>query len=142
MATSAFIGKGATVSYGDIATPTNFVAVAYVKSFGPVSNDSPQIEVTDLQSEASEYINALPTTSETTCTANRDPLNATQIFVRADQEAGNKRYWRYQWYRLGILVETATFLATVKSYSIPTTVNNEAVNFDFVLQRSGAFTWS
>lgn len=142
MATSAFIGKGAKLYYGDVATATNFVAVNYVKTIGTVSEDSPQLEVTDLQSTAEEYINQLATTAETPITCNWDAADATQTFVRTDQQAGNKRFWKVEWYKLGVLVKTATFLATVKSYSVPNTTNKAAVEFNFSLQRSGSPTWT
>ena len=142
MATSAFIGKGAKVYYGDVATATNFTAVNYVKTIGAVSEDSPQLEVTDLQSTAEEYINQLATTAETQMVCNADFADATQTFVRADQQAGNKRYWKIEWYKLGVLVKTATFLATVKSYSYPSTQNKAVVDFQFSLQRSGSPTYS
>ena len=138
MATSAFIGKNAKVYYGDVATATNFIKVNYVKTIGAVSQDSPQLEVTDLESDAEEYINQLPTTAETQVTCNCDFTDATQAFVRTDQGVGTKRYWKIEWYKLGVLAKTGTFIAAVKSWSVPSTENKAAVNFEFSLQRSGA----
>lgn len=58
--TSAVLGAQSQLKLGDGASPEVFTLVAEVLNIGPVGSVAPEVDVTNLDSAAKEYIGGLP----------------------------------------------------------------------------------
>lgn len=58
--TDAVLGAGTQLKLGDGAGPEVFTLVAEILRMGPVGSTAPEVDVTNLDSEAMEYIGGLP----------------------------------------------------------------------------------
>lgn len=145
MATQAFVGRGGQLYRGDVGTPTNFVKVEEMVSVGGMGGTAPQVTATHLESTAAEKLSGLPDTEAIPCVANWLPTHATHnetTGIMADFENGTQRYWQIVWKKLGVVVKRATFLATVSDAKTSDLTNENVVQLNFTLQRSGAPTWA
>ena len=80
MASAATIGYGSTLKKGDGATPEIFTTIAEVFSIEPPSQESDDVEVTNLDSlgRMKEYIAGMGEPGELSFEMNFLPTNATQ----------------------------------------------------------------
>jgi hypothetical protein len=134
------LGRGSKLYRGDIASATNFVQVPQVENIGEIGQESSEVEVTDLDSTAREYLAALPDTSDIAAQILWDPLNAVHQNLNTDQELGTVRYFKIEVYRGTplVLIRTLTFQAFVKRFGKGPFENQTPLRAPISLRRSGS----
>jgi hypothetical protein len=135
------VGRGAKLYYGDTTGPTSFLQVPQCESIGEIGNENPQVEVTDLESTAREYLAGLADSAEIVFGFLADPLNAVHQQMDTDRRNGTVRYWKVEVYRAGSLIRTGTFQGFVKRHAWGPFTNNEATKMPMTIKLSGDVTW-
>mgnify|MGYP003393014364 CR=1 FL=1 len=141
MATAAFVGRGAQLYYGDIATPTNFIKVPQTVSIGEIGTESGDVDASDLDSVEAESVADLPTPGDISFESNYKAADPAHIQLRKDAVAGTQRYFKCEWKKAGVVVESAIFFGNVKKWGLGPTSNRDIVKLPFVIKRSGGITW-
>lgn len=141
MATVAFVGRGAQLYYGNIATADGFVKVPQTVSIGEIGTESGDVDASDLDSVEAESVADLPTPGEISFECNLKAADPAHIQLRKDVVAGTSRYFKVEWKKAGVVVESAVFFGNVKRWGLGPTSNRELVKMPFVIKRSGGITW-
>ena len=136
------VGRGARLYYGDTTGPTNFVQVPQCESIGEIGNEVPEIEVTDLESTAKEYIGGLADSAEIVFSFQADMLNAVHQQMDTDRRNGTTRYWKIEVYRSGSLIRTGTFQGFVKRHGWGPFENQAVLKMPLTIRLSGDVTWT
>lgn len=136
------VGRGAKLYAGDTGSPTNFVPVPQCESIGEISGESQEIEVTDLSSNAREYLAALADSPEIAFALQWDPLNAVHQQMDTDQRAGTRRYWKIEVVRDGTLIRTGTYFAFIKRFGVGPFENQSVVKMNMTHRLSESIVWS
>ena len=136
------VGRGAKLYYGDTTGATNFVQVPQCESIGEIGNESPEVDVTDLDSTAHEYIAGLSDSAEVVFSFLADPLNAVHQQMDTDRRNGTVRYWKVEVYRSGGLIRTGTFQGFVKRHAWGPFENQSVVKMPMTIRLSGEVTWA
>ena len=136
------VGRGARLYYGDISGPTTFIQVPQCESIGEIGNENPQIESTDLESTAKEYLAGLADSAEIVFSFQADVTNAVHQQMETDRRNGTVRYWKVEVYRSGALVRTGTYQAFVKRHAWGPFTNTDIVKMPMVHTLSGEVTWT
>lgn len=140
MATSAQKSQGATIGKGDGASPEVFTTVANINSISGPNLEANDIDVTDLESAAREYLSGIEDSGTIELEGFYDQTNAQHQQMRdnvGSNTAGNYKITLSQ----GSPNETIDFSARVMSFSIGHSVD-EAVTVSMSLKIDGAVTWS
>ena len=95
--TLAVLGKGAQLGLGDGASPQVYTTIAEVLRVGPIGSTNPEVDVTNLDSTAREYIAGLPDGLNVEFEMNFVVGNAQQQSLRSSQEAGSTVALRLLW---------------------------------------------
>lgn len=85
--------KGSQLYLGDAASPETYTKIAQATSLGGPSQENPEIEVTDLDSTAKEYIAGLVDNGEITAALNFDPATTTHQTLNTLLNSGATRNW-------------------------------------------------
>ena len=131
-------GLGATIAYGDSASPEVFTAIGKVVDFGGPSESASEVDDTTLDTTGgfTESIAGLKEAGTVECTMNWGGTNQSQVFT--DFDAGTQKNWKLTWPFSP--VKSDTFLAWVSAVGKPTTAADSAITVAFTLQIVGAPT--
>ena len=97
MTTSAVLGSGATLQLGSGASPQVYTTIAEVLRCGPIGSTNPEVDVTNLDSTAKEYIAGLADGNTVEFTMNWVAGNAQQQSLRSSQAAGSTVNLKMTW---------------------------------------------
>lgn len=95
--TSAVLGSGATLQLGSGASPQVYTTIAEVLRCGPIGSTNPEVDVTNLDSTAKEYIAGLADGNTVEFEMNWLVGNTQQTQLRTDAAAGNTANLRMVW---------------------------------------------
>ena len=87
--TVAVLGSGATLGLGSGASPQVYTTIAEVLRCGPIGSSNPEVDVTNLDSTAKEYIAGLADGNTVEFECNWVVGNAQQQSLRTSQAAGS-----------------------------------------------------
>ena len=95
--TSAVIGSGSTLQLGSGASPQVYTTIAEVLRCGPIGSTNPEVDVTNLDSTAKEYIAGLADGNTVEFDMNWIAGNTQQQSLRTSQAAGSTVNLRMVW---------------------------------------------
>ena len=95
--TSAVLGKNATLQLGSGASPQVYTTIAEVMRCGPIGSTNPEVDVTNLDSTAKEYIAGLADGNNVEFDVNFISGNTQQESLRTSQAAGSTVNLRMVW---------------------------------------------
>lgn len=95
--TAAVLGSGATLQLGSGASPQVYTTIAEVLRCGPIGSTNPEVDVTNLDSTAKEYIAGLADGNNVEFEMNWIAGNTQQEQLRTDQAAGNTINLKMVW---------------------------------------------
>ena len=95
--TAAVLGKGATLGLGDGASPQVYTTIAEVLRCGPIGSTNPEVNVTNLDSTAQEYIAGLADGNTVEFEFNWVVGNTEQQSLRTSQAAGSTVNLQMTW---------------------------------------------
>jgi len=95
--TVAVLGKNATLGLGSGASPQVYTTIAEVLRCGPIGATNPEVDVTNLDSTAKEYIAGLADGNNVEFDVNWVQGNAQQQSLRTSQAAGATVNLRMAW---------------------------------------------
>ena len=95
--TSAVLGKNATLQLGSGASPQVYTTIAEVLRCGPIGSTNPEVDVTNLDSTAKEYIAGLADGNNVEFDVNYIAGNTEQDSLRTSQAAGSTVNLRMVW---------------------------------------------
>lgn len=95
--TSAVLGSGSTLQIGSGASPQVYSTIAEVLRCGPIGSTNPEVDVTNLDSTAKEYIAGLADGNSVEFEMNFIAGNTQQESLRTSQAAGDTVNMRMVW---------------------------------------------
>ena len=95
--TVAVLGKNATLQLGSGASPQVYTTIAEVLRCGPIGSTNPEVDVTNLDSTAKEYIAGLADGNNVEFDVNFIAGNTEQESLRTSQAAGSTVNLRMVW---------------------------------------------
>lgn len=115
--------------------------VGHLTSINPGGAVKTEIDVTDFDSVAAEFLPGLPDYGEATFNGWFDYSDAGQTILRADAEDPDaaSKTWTIEFTRQAAKV---TFDGWVKSYVPTAGAPNDAYGFSTTIRRTGAATWA
>ena len=87
--TGAVLGSGANLQLGSGASPQVYTTIAEVMRCGPIGSSNPEVDVTNLDSTAKEYIAGLSDGNTVDFDVNWLVGNTEQASLRTSQAAGS-----------------------------------------------------
>lgn len=138
--TAAVLGKGATLQLGSGASPQVLTTIAEVLRCGPIGSTNPEVDVTNLDSTAKEYIAGLADGNTVDFDVNWVAGNAQQEALRTAQAAGNTVFLKMVWQTSPLT--NAVFNLVMLKFEIGETTPEQQVMASFSGRISGAITWS
>ena len=138
--TAAVLGKGATLQLGSGASPQVLTTIAEVLRCGPIGSTNPEVDVTNLDSTAKEYIAGLADGNTVDFDVNWVAGNTQQEALRTAQAAGNTVYLKMVWQTSPLT--NAVFNLVMLKFEIGETTPEQQVMASFSGRISGAITWS
>ncbi|NNF65986.1 MAG: outer capsid protein Hoc [Gammaproteobacteria bacterium] len=139
MAVDGFIGSGTELRRGDGAGTEVFTLVSNITNITGPNISKDEVDVTNMDSTAREFISALDNPGSISFTMNWDPSNAQQVLVRSDAEGNSAGNWQIVWSDTDST--QVDFSGEVMSFSINTTPDG-ATTADVEIKISGSLTWS
>ena len=95
--TSAVLGSGATLQLGNGASPQVYTTIAEVLRVGPIGSSNPEVDVTNLDSTAKEYIAGLADGNTVEFEMNGVAGNSQQQSLRTSQASGSTINMKMVW---------------------------------------------
>jgi hypothetical protein len=95
--TVAVLGAGAALGLGSGASPQVYTTIAEVLRCGPIGSSNPEVDVTNLDSTAKEYIAGLADGNTVEFECNWVVGNAQQQSLRTSQAAGSTVNLQMTW---------------------------------------------
>ena len=138
--TAAVLGKGATLQLGSGASPQVLTTIAEVLRCGPIGSTNPEVDVTNLDSTAKEYIAGLADGNTVDFDVNWVAGNAQQEALRTAQAAGNTVFLKMVWQTSPLT--NAVFNLVMLKFEIGETTPEQQVMASFSGRISGSITWS
>lgn len=137
--TSAVLGAGATLQLGSGASPQVYTTIAEVTRCGPIGSSNPEVDVTNLDSTAKEYIAGLADGNTVEFTINY--IQGTQQqSLRTSQAAGSTVNLQMVW---PLSPETkAKFDFVLLDFSMDETTPESAVTATISGRISGSIVWT
>ena len=114
--------QGLTISKGNGASPEVFAEIANVTGHDGPSRENPEIDVSDLNATAKEFLPGLVDNGEISLNVNFDPAATSQTDLLTAQEARTVSNYRITWPGASP-AKTWTFPAFVKSFSTTSSVD-------------------
>lgn len=141
MSTSAVLSQGCIIARGDNASPIVYTTIAEVTSIDGPGASTPEQEVTDLSSNAKEFVSALKDEGTVELEMFLRPNHATQSTLIADHAAGstNTQSWRVT--LTDSPQSTITFNAWVQNFR-PSLGVDQPGTVAVTLRVTGAATWT
>jgi hypothetical protein len=138
--TSAVLGSGATLQLGSGASPQVYTTIAEVLRCGPIGSTNPEVDVTNLDSTAKEYIAGLADGNSVEFDFNFLPSNAQQTTLRTSTAAGSTVNLRMVWPTSP--QQNAQFDLVLLKFEISETTPESQVMASVSGRISGSITWS
>ena len=138
--TSAVLGKNATLQLGSGASPQVLTTIAEVLRCGPIGSTNPEVDVTNLDSTAKEYIAGLADGNTVEFDVNFLAGNAQQLSLQTSQAAGSTVYLQMTWQTSPLY--TATFDLVLLTFEIGETTPEGQVTASISGRITGSITWA
>ena len=137
--TSAVLGSGATLQLGSGASPQVYTTVAEVLRCGPIGSTNPEVDVTNLDSTAKEYIAGLADGNTVEFDVNY--IRGTQQdSLRTSQAAGSTVNMKMVWPTSPNT--TAVFDLVLLQFEMGETTPDSQITASISGRISGSITWS
>ncbi len=138
--TAAVLGKGATLQLGSGASPQAYTTIAEVLRCGPIGSSNPEVDVTNLDSTAKEYIAGLADGNTVEFDMNWLSSNTQQTSLRTSQAAGSTVNLRMVWQTSPLT--RAQFNLVLLTFEMGETTPDAQVTATVSGRISGSITWS
>jgi len=138
--TSAVLGKNATLQLGSGASPQVYTTIAEVLRCGPIGSTNPEVDVTNLDSTAKEFIAGLAEGNTVDFDVNLISSNTQQTSLRTSQAAGSTVNFRMVWQTSPNT--TAQFDLVLLTFEIGETTAESQVSASISGRISGSIVWS
>ena len=138
--TAAVLGKGATLQLGSGASPQAYTTIAEVLRCGPIGSSNPEVDVTNLDSTAKEYIAGLADGNTVEFDMNWLRGNTQQASLRTSQAAGSTVNLRMVWQTSPLT--RAQFNLVLLTFEMGETTPDAQVTATVSGRISGSITWS
>ena len=137
--TSAVLGSGATLQLGSGASPQVYTTIAEVLRVGPIGSSNPEVDVTNLDSTAKEYIAGLADGNTVEFEMNWVAGNSQQQSLRTSQASGSTVNMKMVW---PVSPETtAQFDLVLLDFSMGDTTPEAQVTATVSGRISGSIAW-
>ena len=137
--TSAVLGSGATLQLGNGASPQVYTTIAEVLRVGPIGSSNPEVDVTNLDSTAKEYIAGLADGNTVEFEMNWVAGNTQQQSLRTSQASGSTVNMKMVW---PVSPETtAQFDLVLLDFSMGDTTPEAQVTATVSGRISGSIAW-
>jgi hypothetical protein len=137
MASTAIVSRGSTLSVSDGASPEVYTALKNITTVPGPQSSAAEIEVTDLDSTAKEFLLDLADHGTITCQGFFNPNDTAHAQLQSDNVAGTARNYRIT--LSSSPLATYTFSARVSEWSFEA-VTAGAISLTFGLRITGAVT--
>ena len=137
--TSAVLGSGATLQLGNDASPQVYTTVAEVLRCGPIGSTNPEVDVTNLDSTAKEYIAGLADGNTVDFDVNWLVGNTQQVALRTAAGAGSTKHLKMVWQTSPNT--TATFQLVILQFEMGETTPEQQVTASISGRITGSITW-
>ena len=138
--TLAVLGSGATLQLGSGASPQVYTTIAEVLRCGPIGSTNPEVDVTNLDSTAKEYIAGLADGNSLEFDVNWISGNTQQTSLRTSQAAGSTVNIKMVWPTSPNT--TAVFDLVLLSFEISETSAESQVMASISGRITGSIAWS
>lgn len=138
--TLAVLGKGATLKVSNEASPEIYTTIAEVLRCGSIGSTNPEVDATNLDSTAKEYIAGLADGNTLDFDVNFIANNTQQLFLRTSQIAGSTISFKMVW--LTSPNTTASFELVLLGFEIGETTPEGQVMASINGRITGAITWT
>ena len=138
--TLAVLGSGATLQLGSGASPQVYTTIAEVLRCGPIGSTNPEVDVTNLDSTAKEYIAGLADGNSLEFDVNWISSNTQQTSLRTSQAAGSTVPIRMVWQTSPNT--TAVFDLVLLAFEISETSAESQVMASISGRITGSIVWS
>lgn len=134
--TAAVLGAGSALKLGDAASPEVFTTIAEVLRCGPIGSVTPEVDVTNLDSTAKEYIGGLPDGASVEFEGNW--IKSTQQTGLRDA-VGTTRNFTMTW--ADSPASSAAFAMVILGFNFGETTPESQLTFSVTGRITGAITW-
>ncbi len=138
--TSAILGSGATLQLGDDASPQVYTTIAEVLRCGPIGTTNPEVDVTNLDSTAKEYIAGLADGNTVDFEVNWLVGNTQQVALRTAAAAGSTKHVKMIWNTSPNT--SATFQLVILGFEISETTAEAQISASVSGRITGSITWA
>jgi len=138
--TAAVLGSGATLQLGSGASPQVYTTIAEVLRVGSIGSTNPEVDVTNLDSTAKEYIAGLADGNTVEFEMNWVAGNAQQQSLRTSQAAGETVSMQMVWQTSPNT--TAVFDLVLLNFEMGETTPEQQITAMASGRISGAIAWS
>jgi hypothetical protein len=138
--TAAVLGKGATLGLGDGASPQVYTTIAEVMRCGAIGASNPEVDVSNLDSTAKEYIAGLADGNNVEFDMNWVQGNTEQQSLRTSAAAGATVNLRMAWQTSPNT--TAQFDFVLLTFEMSETTVESQVSATVSGRISGAIYWN
>ena len=138
--TSAVLGSGATLKLGSGASPQVYTTIAEVMRCGPIGSTNPEVDVTNLDSTAKEYIAGLADGNTVEFEVNFIAGNTQQASLRTSQASGSTVNLQMTWMTSPNTL--AVFDLVLLGFELGETTSESQVTASVSGRISGSINWS
>jgi hypothetical protein len=138
--TLAVLGKNATLQLGSGASPQVYTTIAEVLRCGPIGSTNTEVDVTNLDSTAKEYIAGLADGNNVEFDVNWIAGNTQQTSLRTSQAAGSTVNLRMVWQTSPNT--NAQFDLVLLTFDIAETTPEQQVMASISGRITGSIVWS
>lgn len=138
--TSAVLGKNATLQLGSGASPQVYTTVAEVIRCGPIGSTNPEVDVTNLDSTAKEYIAGLADGNTVDFDMNWIGGNTQQEALRTAAANGSTSNFKMTWQTSPNTV--AVFDLVILTFEMGETTPEQQVTASVSGRITGSISWS
>lgn len=140
MTTSAVLGSGATLQLGSGASPQVYTTIAEVLRCGPIGSTNPEVDVTNLDSTAKEYIAGLADGNNVEFSMNWIAGNSQQQSLRSSQAAGSTVNLKMTWPNSSATI--AVFDLVMLQFELSETTPEAQISASVSGRISGSVSWT
>jgi len=138
--TAAVLGKLATLQLGSGASPQVYTTIAEVLRVGPIGATNPEVDVTNLDSTAKEYIAGLADGNTVEFDMNWISGNTQQASLRTSQASGSTVNLRMVWQTSPLT--RAQFDLVLLTFEIGETTPEQQITATVSGRITGSIVWS
>lgn len=138
--TGAVLGSGSTLKLGSGASPQVYTTIAEVMRCGPIGSTNPEVDVTNLDSTAKEYIAGLADGNNVDFDVNFLAGNAQQESLRTSQAAGSTVNFKMVWQTSPLT--NAVFDVVLLGFEMGETTPEQQVTASISGRITGSISWS